>query len=673
MGGDGGNNQIWWWENPYPNYQLNTNWIRRLIKSGGATKHHDMIFGDFDGDGQAEFAFWNQGAKNLSLAELPSDPRNTQPWPYAPIYQWSGGKSHEGLAKADIDGDGIIDIIGGGRWFKHTAVGTYQANVIDDGQRFSRAAVAQLKPGGRPEIVFVTGDEAGPLKWYEWNGNTWVGRQLLAANVDHGHSLEIGDVNGDNHLDIFVAEMRFAEGSPDHNENALMWVLLGDGQGNFTSELLAQGFGNHDSRLGDLDGDGDLDILGKPYIWGTPRLDVWLNGDESPPDPGCGVSPPPPPEGHVWLRHAIDEARPWQGVFIEAADLDGDGDPDIVTGSWWYKNPGTAGGTWTRHEVGPPFNQHALIYDFDSDGDSDILGAVYDGQNPNQHHKGDEFVWARNDGGGVFTIQSNIQPGSGDFLQGVAAWQTPGGLRVALSWHSGNTVLQQLAVPADPSVETWTISQLSAVSQNEALAIDDIDRDGDPDLLLGTQWLRNDGGIWTAFTLMQTADKADRNRLVDVNGDGRLDAVVGYEAISVIGKVAWYEQPADPTGYWTEHVIAEIIGPMSLDVVDMDGDGDQDVVAGEHNKNAPESARLFIFENIDGDGGQWTQELVYEGDEHHDGAQVVDIDGDGDLDIISIGWTHGRVLIYEQVEAAMISLRQELAYSAYFTVIFSCE
>jgi hypothetical protein len=52
---------------------------------------------------------------------------------------------------------------------------------------------------------------------------------------------------------------------------------------------------------------------------------------------------------------------------------------------------------------------------------------------------------------------------------------------------------------------------------------------------------------------------------------------------------------------------------------------------------------------------------------------VVDIDGDGDLDIISIGWTHGRVLIYEQIEAGRISPRQELAYSAYFSMVISCE
>jgi len=624
MGGDYQSNKVWWWENPYPNYDLDTPWMRREIKNSGSNKHHDQIFGDFDGDGQAELVFWNQGAKKLFIADIPSDPKNTQPWPYTEIYAWSAGSEHEGLAKADINGDGKMDIVGGGRWFEHNGGMSYTPYVIDNGQTFARAATGQLKAGGRAEVVFVAGDGVGRLKWYEWTGSAWVSHDLLGFDVDHGHSLEVADFEGDGNLDIFCAEMRLDRSNAD----AKMWLFLGDGTGNFTQTELATGYGNHESKVGDLDGDGDLDILGKPYNWDTPRVDIWLNNIN--------------PLLDRWQRHVVDANKPWRAIFITSADVDGDAQQDIITGGWWYKNPGSPGGAWTRNTIGSPLNNMAAVYDFDGDGDMDVLGTQGKGSESNPN-----FVWARNDGSGAFTILDNIESGDGDFLQGVAVerFQDGGDLEVALSWHIAGKGVQRLAVPSNPSSGTWTRDQISPTSQDEALSAGDIDGDGDDDLLLGTKWLRNDGSSWNPFTLNGTSGDPDRNRLADINGDGRLDAVVGFEAISKLGKLAWYEQGSSATSEWTEHVIANVVGPMSLDVADVDRDGDWDVVVGEHNLSDPSSAKLYVFEN-DGQGTTWTEHVVYMGDEHHDGAQVVDIDGDGDLDIISIGWSHDRVLLY---------------------------
>ena len=285
------------------------------------------------------------------------------------------------------------------------------------------------------------------------------------------------------------------------------------------------------------------------------------------------------------------------------------------------------------------------------DTDLDILGTRGMGSDANSN-----FSWARNDGAGNFTVLDNVRSGQGDFLQGVAVDRFgpngTGPVQIALSWHAGGGGVQMLTVDDNPSSGQWAWERITTSTQHEALSSGDIDNDGDNDLLLGTRWLRNDQTDWTTFTLFATSASPDRNRLVDMNGDGRLDAVVGFEAISTPGKLAWYEQPAtSPEDPWIEHEIATIIGPMSVDVADIDSDGDFDVTAGEHDKqNGGASARVFVFENVDGAGTTWKSNLVYTGDEHHDGTQFVDTDRDGDLDIVSIFWTNPHSLVlYENL------------------------
>lgn len=285
-GGDYMSNQIWWWENPNPNHDPNTPWTRRLIKNSGKPKHHDQFFIDADGDGQDEFVFWAQDEHGLFLAEVPADPKNAEPWEIVKIYEYSadsepeqrgqpagfrGINEHEGLAKIDIDGDGKLDIVGGGRWFKHIEGTRYLPNIIDANYAFSRSAAGQLIEGGRPEVVLAVGDGLGPLVWYEWVKGTWKGHVLF--DVDNAHSVFVVDVDNDGHMDIFAAEMNLNAQNPD----AKTYILYGNGKGEFVKTTVSQGFDNHESKIADLDGNGSLDILGKPYNFQTPALNIWLN------------------------------------------------------------------------------------------------------------------------------------------------------------------------------------------------------------------------------------------------------------------------------------------------------------------------------------------------------------------------------------------------------------
>jgi FG-GAP-like repeat len=281
FGEDYTGSKVYWWENPHPRFATDRPWVRREIKSSGGRMHHDQIIGDFAGDGSLQLAFWVQHSEALLLARIPRDPKDIVPWPTLPIAQVGPA---EGLAKADIDSDGTIDLIGGGYWFKHRGGVKYEPTLIDKNSLTTRAAAGQLVEGGAPEVVFVAGDAIGRLKWFELRGKDWISHDLLGEDVVHGHSLELADINHDGHLDIFCAEMAqwTEEAKTTDNPKSHMWIFYGDGRGRFTKTLIASGVDNHESRVADLDGDGDLDIVIKPYHRDTPRLDIWLNEGTGP-------------------------------------------------------------------------------------------------------------------------------------------------------------------------------------------------------------------------------------------------------------------------------------------------------------------------------------------------------------------------------------------------------
>jgi transcriptional regulator CtsR len=666
-----------------------TSWIQDTIAitppTGGTFASGDLDVGDIDGDGDLDVIgikhtgewdnpnasseiYWfknptwesvfigtaNDFIKEVELSDLNSDGLpdlvvSTFESNQLHIYRQDPGDTwtnvlntslvnlHEGMDVGDIDGDGDTDIAANGYWIQNPGgdlSSNWAVKIIDDkwhnqegNWEFNATKIycQDINSDGKVEVFIANSENSGyPISWYELTdtlNNTW-NENIIATCWSNVHTLQVFDVDFDGDFDVLAGENGGQLGA-----TARLGVFINNGNNQDWAFQEIHSNGGYNALVYDMDGNGTNDM-------------VWMDGHT---DPLLRIAKNKnnlPLSFGDWQRHVIDSLKPARSIFINSNDLDGDNRNDIITGGWWYKNPGNNDGLWVRNNIGGNINNMAATLDIDEDNDIDILGTTGVGSNPSS-----DFVVAYNDGQGSF-IYEDITDGQGDFIQGIAVNRFQNNeLGIAISWHEANQGIQMLT----NSLGNWNWSTISSFSQDEDLSTGDIDRDGDDDLLLGTHWLRNEGDSWTDYTLNNSTGFPDRNELIDINRDGRLDAVVGYEAISTQGKIAWYEQPENPTSEWIEHIISvNEIGPMSLDVTDIDFDGDIDIVIGEHNLINPESTECIIFENRN-NGASWNKHVVYVGDEHHDGTRFTDIDGDGDMDIISIGWGHSKVLLYENL------------------------
>ena len=618
---------------------------------------HDVAIADVDGDGRMDVVARGQLAFAGAGNEVDLYFQRAQGGWDKRIVEVPHG---EGLKVQDIDGDGKPDIVINGVWLRNPGGrdDEWRQHVFTRGWTWPHVyvAVADVNGDGRLDIVMSPAETAGAryrISWFEAPRDRTVewDEHIVDSDAEAVHHfVGIADFDQDGRADIVSAMMHQGRAPAE------VKIYFNQNSGRIWVKQVLSTRGSHNMRIVDIDGDGDPDLFGANWDGDNQHPELWINLTCKP-DLGCPC----------WRRHEIDSARPGKAVFIQAADLDGDGQIDLAAGAWWYRNRRTPTGAWERKAFGEPAFDVVLLDDLDGDGDVDALTTRWRFDKPDAR-----FVFAENDGRGNFRMRTDLPTGVGDFLQGVALarFGSAGLSQVALSWHRPPSDrdkvkgIELLTVPKRPAIEPWRIERIAHETQDEALSAGDIDRDGRTDLLLGTLWMHNEGGNWRVHNIEpDNNNPPDRNRLVDINGDGRLDAVVGFRAISTVGDVVWYEQGPDPGAAWKRRLVGTVTGPMSLNVVDIDGDGDLDIVVGEHNLKNPSTARLLVFENLDGRGGRWRERLIYTGDEHHDGALAVDLDGDGDLDIVSIGWDHGKVLWYENLNRTCPAHRGAVAGS----------
>jgi len=181
----------------------------------------------------------------------------------------------------------------------------------------------------------------------------------IATSADGARSVFVADMDGDGDMDIVSASF---------NDDTIAWYE-NDGAADtwIAADIAVSANGAQDVHVADMDGDGDLDIVSASVYDDTI---AWYAND--------GTADPSWTAADITV--SADGAR---SVFV--ADMDGDGDLDIVSASSfddtiaWYENDGAAEPTWTAVDIATSADgaYNVFVADMDDDGDLDIVSASY--------------------------------------------------------------------------------------------------------------------------------------------------------------------------------------------------------------------------------------------------------------------------------------------------------
>jgi len=243
------------------------------------------------------------------------------------------------------------------------------------GSKMGQTALADVDRDG--DLDWVTGEAShsqSRIWWWECRGpDEWVRHDLGKGNTDVGGAMY--DLNGDGWIDMLSGSKILLNTARPRSEPFIAYDI--------------GAIHSHDSEFADVNGDGRMDAIANSDRTGL----FWY---EIPTDPS-----------KAWLEHPIAPAPEHKihgGVSPRAvADLDGDGDPDVVTGRAWCENLDGKGVRWRIHKTIDFGEEHRYgiavktwVIDLDGDGDMDFVQAEAD--NPDGR-----VAWFENDGRGHWT------------------------------------------------------------------------------------------------------------------------------------------------------------------------------------------------------------------------------------------------------------------------------
>jgi len=455
-----------------------------------------------------------------------------------------------------------------------------------------------------------------------------------------------GDLDGDGDLDLILGN----EG------DTASQIYFNDGRGSFAlPKELPPGASARTTvsvALGDLDGDKDLDlVLGNL----TGLSQVSLNN------------------GHGEFSALIDLPESGHVTYsVALGDLDNDNDLDIVLGKSYTGKPSKVyynRGIGNVSERFPTFinlptnetlanisNTWAVAPgDLDNDGDLDLVfGNVL---SPGNRVAPSQVYWNAwgNSGKQEFSGPQAL-PDVGHTVRAVAVGDLDGknGLDIVLGGAERSSVL--LSANPDPSAPTATFMKpipLGSGSGTTSVSLGNVDADGHLDIITAARLFKNkgDGKSWEALELPGSGRGTRGVAVADLNGDSRLDVILAnfFEPSQVYysNAVLNFSKPTDLSNVElaTERVA----------LGDLDGDGDLDLVLG--NSGSPSQ----LYENNGGGSFRLRGPLPSSG-RSTTSVALGDLDGDTDLDLV-LGTRDGASQYYANTRPWIFATPKDLPAS----------